>query len=173
MTLSNLPPGVTDRMIEEHANGPAPVDIFAEEQLEIARLRAEKAELMEDFDNNIVEIERLHAEIYRLQSLPRFWTVAVYLVDRAYGGPEEGGWYYDCGERQDTIDGVDHTVLLQVAFDEETAYRYAEMAQEKLDQTVNVGRPPISSVLSDGRYHAEVHRGYPPKHYPEETPHYE
>jgi len=21
-----------------------------------------------------------------------------YLTDRLYGGPEEGGWYYDCGE---------------------------------------------------------------------------
>lgn len=24
--------------------------------------------------------------------------VNVYEVDRCYGGPEEGGWYYDCGE---------------------------------------------------------------------------
>lgn len=24
--------------------------------------------------------------------------VNAYLVDRAYGGPEEGGWYYDIGE---------------------------------------------------------------------------
>ena len=27
-----------------------------------------------------------------------FFMVSVYLVDRAYGGPEEGGWYYDTGE---------------------------------------------------------------------------
>jgi len=25
------------------------------------------------------------------------YTVAVYICDRAYGGPEEGGWWYDCG----------------------------------------------------------------------------
>jgi hypothetical protein len=24
--------------------------------------------------------------------------VNVYLIDRAYGGPEEGGWHYECGE---------------------------------------------------------------------------
>lgn len=28
------------------------------------------------------------------------YFVTVYLVDRAYGGPEEGGWYFNCGERQ-------------------------------------------------------------------------
>ena len=28
-----------------------------------------------------------------------FVSVAVYEVDRAYGGPEEGGWYYDVGTR--------------------------------------------------------------------------
>ncbi len=26
-------------------------------------------------------------------------TRTVYLIDRAYGGPEEGGWWYDTGER--------------------------------------------------------------------------
>jgi hypothetical protein len=26
-----------------------------------------------------------------------WWCVAVYTSNRAYGGPEEGGWWYDCG----------------------------------------------------------------------------
>jgi hypothetical protein len=26
-----------------------------------------------------------------------WWCVAVYTSDRAYGGPEEGGWWYNCG----------------------------------------------------------------------------
>jgi hypothetical protein len=103
-----------------------------------------------------------------------FWTVAIYLVDQAYGGPEEGGWYYQCGERQDQVlDGVDPTVLLQVTFDEDLAIRYAEMAQERLDATINAGRRDISSVLSEGRYNALVYNGYPPAHYPETRPHYE
>ena len=25
-------------------------------------------------------------------------SIAVYLIQRVYGGPEEGGWYYDAGE---------------------------------------------------------------------------
>lgn len=27
----------------------------------------------------------------------RWWTVGVYETSRAYGGPEEGGWYYTAG----------------------------------------------------------------------------
>lgn len=27
----------------------------------------------------------------------RFVGIAAYICDRAYGGPEEGGWYYDTG----------------------------------------------------------------------------
>ena len=27
----------------------------------------------------------------------RLWHVTVYKIDRAYGGPEEGGWWYDYG----------------------------------------------------------------------------
>ena len=28
-------------------------------------------------------------------------SVAVYSCDRSYGGPEEGGWWYDTGDRED------------------------------------------------------------------------
>lgn len=28
-----------------------------------------------------------------------FWSVALYEVGQAYGGPEEGGWYYSTGNR--------------------------------------------------------------------------
>lgn len=28
-----------------------------------------------------------------------YWSVGVYEVTRQYGGPEEGGWYYDAGYR--------------------------------------------------------------------------
>lgn len=32
--------------------------------------------------------------------------VNVYEVDRCYGGPQEGGWYYDCGEVADSYELV-------------------------------------------------------------------
>ena len=30
-----------------------------------------------------------------------FYSASIHLVDRAYGGPEEGGWYFDYGEPDD------------------------------------------------------------------------
>jgi hypothetical protein len=42
-----------------------------------------------------------------------------------------------------------------------------------LDATINKGRREISSVLSDGRYQAEVHEHAAPRGYPERRPHYE
>lgn len=33
---------------------------------------------------------------------PAHWfSVAIYTISRNYGGPEEGGWYYDAGDRVD------------------------------------------------------------------------
>lgn len=34
---------------------------------------------------------------YERDQPAKWWCVAVYETDRAYGGPEEGGWWYDCG----------------------------------------------------------------------------
>lgn len=121
-----------------------------------------------------------------------FWTVAIYLCDRAYGGAEEGGWWYDTGVRvDDVLEGVNPNALLTVftgqgtvyrdkgtgdefkSAAEQEAYAYAAQLQTLLDVTVNVGRREISSVLSTGRYYAEAHPGYPPSHYPAQTPHYE
>lgn len=96
------------------------------------------------------------------------WCVCPFLTDRAYGGPEEGGWYYDCGEPQ--IDGelpvpvftqvYDHAVLLQ------------QDMQRIMDATVNHGRRSVSSVLSEGVYRAIICEGWP-KPYPQHQPHYE
>jgi hypothetical protein len=71
------------------------------------------------------------------------WAVAVYDVRREYGGPEEGGWWYDSEE------------LLGVEFwfhDEEAAYEmsrtlnwdYHEAREEKRAHVVEVPRrePP-------------------------------
>ena len=31
-----------------------------------------------------------------------YWSVALYVTGQAYGGPEEGGWYYTAGNRVET-----------------------------------------------------------------------
>jgi len=91
------------------------------------------------------------------------YVVAVYLQDRAYGGPEEGGWWYDCGE---------HVRTMRTFGSEQSAVRYAERLNDKLDNTLNYGRRPISSVISTGRYGAEVHDEHAPASYPAERPFY-
>lgn len=103
-----------------------------------------------------------------------FWTVAIYLIDRYYGGPEEGGWFYTGGDRIDhELDGVSKQCLLMVFTEEEAANKACTDLNVALDKTINVGRRDIGSMLSQGRYTAEVYNGHPPKHFPETRPHYE
>lgn len=89
------------------------------------------------------------------------FTVAIYLEDRAYGGPEEGGWHYDCGEWQDQgVGGFPPSTLFS---DENEAIAYAEQVNLTLDAKANAERrSDIGSVLSEGRYRAIVHDGDKP-----------
>lgn len=92
------------------------------------------------------------------------YTVAVYLSELAYGGPEEGGWWYECGEL---------VKVICVFGSEEKAIEYTRRMNDKLRQTLNKGRREISSVLSNGVYRAMVMCDYPPRYYPERRPYYE
>lgn len=90
---------------------------------------------------------------------PYVW-VNVYLEDRAYGGPEEGGWWYDCASIEESI----------MCFSEEKArVKYEEKLKEIAEW--NEGRRPISSVLSEGMYivKLEQHEG---ESYPKNRPYY-
>ena len=94
------------------------------------------------------------------------YLVSVYLVDRAFGGREEGGWWYDTGEL---------ARIVKTYRNEEKAYGYARRLNTKLRSRSfgpNEGKREISSVLSDGEYQALVHEGYAPKYFPETRPHY-
>jgi len=94
-------------------------------------------------------------------------TVAIYLVDRAYGGPEEGGWWYDYGNPSD-----EHAQHTKGFADAKEAYDYANELNNTICAALNEGRRPMWSVLSDGEYRAIVQRGNP-KPFPETIPHYE
>jgi hypothetical protein len=53
----------------------------------------------------------------------RWWSVAIYETHRAYGGPEEGGWFYDCGEwvmrsKTRVFEDYDQAVAYQAALRE-------------------------------------------------------
>lgn len=84
--------------------------------------------------------------------------VNVYLQDRAYGGPEEGGWWYDCEQ------------VIRVL---PTVRQFAADLKNRMEaQFSNEGRPSTSSVLSKGRYAVRVEM-QPGSSSPEERPRYE
>jgi hypothetical protein len=113
------------------------------------------------------------------QSAP-FYCVAIYLANRAYGGPEEGGWWFDCGELvREAPDGINPNDLLTVFKGEgarEEAISYAATLQLSLDAHLNSPRgyrANLSSVCCEGRYVARVTDTFPEPHYPAVRPHYE
>jgi hypothetical protein len=92
------------------------------------------------------------------------FTVAFYEIDRAYGGPEEGGWWFYTG----TFVRIARTFKTEAA-----AYAYARRANALL-YVLQRGKRDVSSVLySGGRYAAEVYDDLPPAHYPASRPYYE
>lgn len=165
--------------IPDHApNGWASVSSFTladDEGLDFETLKAWRARF--NPTKPVVVPEEIDA-VDIPQAPPAFYSVAIYLVDKAYGGPEEGGWYYDYGIRQDVNLSTEFPELKEFGVpaifpNEERAIAWMENANHWLDQTANKGRREISSVLSTGRYRAEVHENYPPHHWPETRPHYE
>ncbi len=89
------------------------------------------------------------------------YYVNLYLIDRGYGGPEEGGWWYEYGEF------IEPAALFT---DEDEALAYARKLND--DNPMNEGRPDISSVNSMGRYTYLV-QDRPGRDYPEARPYYE
>lgn len=99
-----------------------------------------------------------------------FYSVAIYLVDRKYGGPEEGGWYYTAGE---LATEPEFAKYLRGFDNIDDAYDYAaSVDDDPFLITINANRPSISSVLSEGQYFACVNEGVPAS-FPTEQPHYE
>lgn len=100
----------------------------------------------------------------------RFWSVAVYLIDQHYGGPEEGGWWYEAGDRIDDHAeiGVEFAEFFRLfqGEDKDAAYDHRQALQDKLDAGPNKNRrSDIGSVLSEGRYEAILNPGFPPEHW--------
>lgn len=86
--------------------------------------------------------------------------VNVYLHDRAYGGPEEGGWWYDTYSPDECIK----------CETEEEAERIFEEKCKELEEE-NKERRPITSVLSTGQYEVRL-EAYPAEHEPKYRPIY-
>ena len=88
--------------------------------------------------------------------------VNVYLQDRAYGGPEEGGWWYDFGI-------VEKSICLPTR-------KLARLVRRSINRVLREWnarrRSDISSVISEGRYYCTV-ESHPAADWPEMRPFYE
>ena len=92
------------------------------------------------------------------------YIIAIYEIDRCWGGPEEGGWWYESGELR--------RIVATVA-NEEKAYDTCYRVQRILNCLQRNKRPVSSMAYRGGRHAAQVFRHTCPAAYPEERPHYE
>lgn len=94
-------------------------------------------------------------------------VVAVYEVERAYGGPEEGGWWFDRGTRA----GEFTPIVCDDSGCERAAIAYFEAAIEK--RQMNTGSHDPSAPLCRCWYAARSFPGKEaPAAFPESRPTY-
>ena len=97
-------------------------------------------------------------------------SVAVYETNRSYGGPEEGGWWYDVGE---PTENPTLGILTRFFLNKKEAFAYRDSLEPIVEEANrSEGRRDPGSVLCDGYYAVLLMDGYP-RAYPEERPHYE
>jgi hypothetical protein len=101
-----------------------------------------------------------------------FW-VGIYDVAQNYGGPEEGGWYYDSGSL--VTNPVFYGDLLPRCFTSRAEARaYLQQMEARAKEANRAeGRRPKSSVLSRGEYEALIFEDALPTGFPDECPQYE
>lgn len=75
--------------------------------------------------------------------------VNVYMVDRAYGGPEEGAWYYNYGELECSY---------EIKGQSKRSLKRAEKLRKKLEkgEFSNKGRKSTYSVNSCGEWRVKI-----------------
>jgi predicted RNase H-like HicB family nuclease len=101
-----------------------------------------------------------------------FW-VAMYDTDRAMGGREEGGWWFDYGTL--VTDGKLYAEIGQLP----TVHTHRSDAQKALQamrlalEQLNEGNLEIGSVLCRDVYAAEIHENELPAFYPATRPRFE
>ncbi len=107
------------------------------------------------------------------QGFGLYW-VAAFLVDLNYGGPEEGGWFYQAG-----ILAIDPWVYETLGAgpagfsSPDAADAHARLMRTNL-AIVNQGRPEISQTNSVGQHDIRIMRAQTmPTHFPKVRPHYE
>ena len=89
--------------------------------------------------------------------------VNAYLVDRCYGGPEEGGWWFDSGESIATVPMSPGTSEADAEREVERLRRIFSDEGSDRDRSSVLGGPNLEVWIED-------HQG---RDFPEARPHYE
>jgi len=99
----------------------------------------------------------------------RRFVVALHELDRTYGGPEEGGWWFDCG-----IPAREHARYCRVFRSRAKAIRYACRLQDGVVARLNAKAPRDigESNYDGGIFGAFVQKGEQPRHWPRFRPRY-
>lgn len=92
------------------------------------------------------------------------FVLAFYEIDRAYGGPEEGGWSYSTGQL---------VRVFRVVKSEAHAYALCRRANALLGHLQRRKRSTGSVLYSGGRHCVAVYENTAPARFPETRPHYE
>ncbi len=100
-------------------------------------------------------------------------SIALYLVSRIYGGPQEGGWWFDAGY---PVLMAEHPALLPRfihSMDEDAIHSALNDMKAVLNASgLNNGRRPLGSVLATNIYQIRESDGLPTA-FPAVTPIYE
>lgn len=92
------------------------------------------------------------------------YVLAFYEVDRAYGGPEEGGWWYDTGRLERPF---------RIVTGESRAIKLAARANTLLEQLQRTKRCIGSVAYQGGRHRVLPFENAAPHQFPETAPRYE
>ena len=92
------------------------------------------------------------------------FVVAFYELDRDYGGPEEGGWYFTTGSL---------VRVFKVARTKERATALAARADRLLNYLQRNKRSLGSALYIGGRHTAMAYARTAPEQFPQQRPHYE
>lgn len=90
--------------------------------------------------------------------------LAIYEIDRAWGGSEEGGWWFDCG----TL-----VRIVRVVGSADRATDIARRANRLLERLQRTKRPVESLIYEGGRHSVLVFENIAPAAYPAVRPRYE
>ena len=91
------------------------------------------------------------------------YVLAFYEIGMAYGGPDEGGWWYKAGE----LKRIYRTVPNEAA-----ACRQADRGNRLLER-LERGLPPLSSITyHGGRHELIAFETVPPQRFPADRPVY-